>query len=112
MNSTRLPAEQCTSMIEVRQAVDQIDQELVSLLGERFALMRATAGIKAERTSVRDEARKAEVIRHVLDRAALERVPLAAVEDLYERLVEHSIAYELDHFDALSGEKPARTIAY
>jgi isochorismate pyruvate lyase len=98
-------------MIEVRQAVDEIDQAIVSLLGERFALMRAAAGIKAERTSVRDEARKAEVVRNVLERAALEGVPLAAIEELYERLVEHSIAYELDHFDALSGDKPAGSIA-
>jgi isochorismate pyruvate lyase len=98
-------------MIEVRQAVDEIDQKIVSLLGERFALMRAAAGIKAERTSVRNEARKAEVIRNVLDRATTEGIPSAPIEDLYERLVEHSIAYELDQFDALRGDKPARAIA-
>ena len=108
MASSRLPAERCTNMTEVRQAVDAIDQEIVSLLGDRFALMRAAAVIKAERTSVRDEARKAEVIRNVLEIAAIKNVPLAAMEDLYERLVEHSIAYELDQFDALRRAKPAR----
>jgi isochorismate pyruvate lyase len=111
MASSRLPAERCTNMIEVRQAVDEMDQAIASLLGERFALMRAAAGIKAKRKHVRDESRRAEVVRKAVERAAIEDVPAAAIEDLYERLVEHSIAYELVQFDALQAARSARTIA-
>jgi len=88
-------------MIEVRRGVDLLDAEIVKLLGERFRYMDAAARIKPERGHVRDEARKAEVIANARDHARAARVPDAAVADLYERLVEASIAYEFDRFDDL-----------
>jgi isochorismate pyruvate lyase len=54
---------------------------------------------------VRDEARKSEVLAKVRSLAGAHGVPEDLVADLYERLVEASIAYELDRFDG----KPAVT---
>lgn len=96
------PAE-CTTMAEVRTGVDHVDAELVALLARRFGYMDAAARIKDDRGSVRDDVRKAAVIANAR-RAALElRVPQDVVTAMWETLVEGSIAYEFDRWDALRG---------
>lgn len=96
---TILSGPDCTTMREVRAGVDQLDRELVALLARRFAYMDAAARIKPERGHVRDEARKAEVIANAREEAARLGVPEQVVGDLWEQLVEASIAYELAAFD-------------
>ena len=91
----------CQTMLEVRAGVDQTDRELVDLLARRFGYMRAAARIKQDRATVRDEARKAAVIAAAADRAANAGMPREAIADLWERLVEASIAYELIEWDRL-----------
>ena len=89
----------CTDMVQVRAGVDQVDRELVALLRRRFDYMVAAAHIKSARGAVRDEARKAQVIANV--RAEAERLGLPAdrIADLWDKLVEHSIAHEFEVFD-------------
>lgn len=101
-----LSPDDCRTMAEVRAGVDETDRALVALLDRRFGYMRAAARIKADRSAVRDEARKAQVI--ALARAEAERrgVPAGLVADLWERLVEASIAYELDRWDSLNRDQP------
>jgi len=97
---TTLPGPDCTTMAEVRAGVDQVDRELVTLLARRFAYMDAAARIKPAREAVRDEDRKAAVIANARAAARDAGVPDDLVADLWERLVEASIAYELAAFDA------------
>ena len=92
--------ENCTSMADVRTGVDSIDRQIVTLLGQRFRFMDAAARIKPERGHVRDEPRKAQVIDNARRAAEECGVPVDLVERLYEALVEGSIAYEFDAFDA------------
>jgi isochorismate pyruvate lyase len=99
MTETPLSGPQCTTMTEVRAGVDALDRELVALLARRFAYMDAAARIKPERGAVRDEARKAEVIANARAEAVRLGLPEAAIGDLWEGLVEASIAYELAAFD-------------
>lgn len=87
-------------MKEVRLGVDGLDEEIVRLLGRRFRFMEAAARIKPEREAVRDEGRKAQVLANVARLAREHDVPAAAATELYEALVEASIAYELERFDA------------
>ncbi|USI72301.1 chorismate mutase [Sphingomonas morindae] len=95
-----LPPDRCTSMAEVRAGVDATDRALAALLATRFGYMRAAARIKPDRGAVRDEARKAQVIQAMRDHARALGWPEAVAADLWERLVEASIAYELAEFDA------------
>ena len=88
-------------MTQVRAGVDQVDRELVALLARRFGYMDAAARIKPERGQVRDEARKAQVIANARADAEARGLPADAVADIWERLVEASIAYELAAFDRL-----------
>jgi isochorismate pyruvate lyase len=94
--------EQCRTMDEVRRGVDQVDDEIVELLARRFGFMEAAARIKPTRDRVRDERRKAEVIDRVRRAARGTAIPGDFIAELYEALVERSIAYELDRFDARS----------
>ena len=87
-------------MAEVRHGVDRLDEEIVHRLGERFRYMDAAARIKPVREAVRDEGRKAQVLANVARLAGEHGVPEAVAAELYERLVEASIAYELGRFDA------------
>jgi len=102
--SAPIDPEQCTTMIEVRAGVDAVDRAVVALLKTRFGYMAAAARIKPDRAAVRDEARKADVLVKVRATAARLELPDAAlIEQLYEQLIEASIAYELDLFDRTRG---------
>lgn len=94
-----LPPLDCTTMAEVRAGVDAVDRELVALFARRFGYMNAAARIKPAREAVRDERRKAEVIGNVRATAEAAGLPADAIASIWERLIEASIAYELDAFD-------------
>jgi isochorismate pyruvate lyase len=86
-------------MADVRAGVDALDAELVALLARRFGYMRAAARIKASRNAVRDEARKAQVIANASRIALAHGLPADVAPQLWEWLVERSIAYELVEWD-------------
>jgi len=87
-------------MEDVRAGVDAVDERIVTLLGTRMRFMDAAARIKGKREEVRDEPRKAAVIAHAEALAREVGFPPALAAELYELLVEASIAYELERFDA------------
>ena len=100
MTDSFLAPEECTTMLDVRAGVDATDAELVALLARRFGYMRAAARIKPARTAVRDEARKAQVIDNVRGFAESAGLPADRLAAVWNELVEQSIAYELDQWDA------------
>ncbi|MFM9977624.1 MAG: chorismate mutase [Sphingomonadaceae bacterium] len=95
-----IPPESCSTMAQVRAGVDDIDRKLAALLAVRFAYMDAAARIKPVRDAVRDEARKAQVIANARANAVREGYPAELAARLWDGLVEISIAYELQAFDA------------
>jgi len=86
-------------MAEVRAGVDDVDRQVVGLLKRRFGFMDAAARIKPDRSAVRDEWRKADVLQKVDASASELGVDPALMARLYEDLIETSIAYELEVFD-------------
>ena len=93
------PAEDCTTMAEVRAGIDALDRQLVALLAERLKFIAAAARIKPDRATVRDEWRKADVLAKVEAAARELGVPSDLTADLWERLIEYSIAHEFVLFD-------------
>ena len=93
--------ELCETMVDVREGVDATDRELVALLERRFGYMRAAARIKPTREAVRDEERKASVIAAARSEAEDRGLPGELIEELWEQLVEGSIAYEFVHWDEI-----------
>ena len=98
MTDIRLP-DDCQTMPEVRAGVDATDRALMALLDRRFGYMRAAARIKTERSAVRDEVRKVEVIANGRIDAEARGLPAAELAEIWDRLVEASIAYELGVWD-------------
>lgn len=99
-DESKMP-EDCNDMTEVRAGVDQTDRELMELLERRFGYMKAAARIKESRETVRDESRKARVIAAAKADAEMRGIPAEAIEDIWEKLVEASIAYEFVEWDRL-----------
>lgn len=99
----RIAPDRCQSMAEVRAGVDAVDRALIALLAERFGYMDAAARIKPDRGQVRDEARKAQVIANARAEAASRNIPVEPVAEIWDRLVEASIAYEFGVFDRTRG---------
>lgn len=95
--------EACTTMADVRDGVDATDAELVFLLARRFGYMRAAARLKPDRSVVRDDARKAQVIANVQRHAIAAGLPPERLAAVWDVLVEQSIAYEFDEWDATRG---------
>ena len=89
----------CETMIDVREGVDATDRELVALLERRFGYMRAAARIKPTREAVRDEERKASVIAAAVAEADKRGMPGEVIGEVWEALVEGSIAYEFKVWD-------------
>ena len=97
-DTVKLP-EECETMREVRIGVDTTDRELMALLDRRFGYMRAAARIKTDRNVVRDEARKSEVIGNAMADAQARDLPSEKIAQIWDILVETSIAYELVEWD-------------
>jgi isochorismate pyruvate lyase len=101
MSETPPQPEDCSTMTEVRVGVNATDAALVALLERRFGYMRAAARIKQSRDAVRDEQRKAEVVEAVRKAAVAAGLPADELAQLWDQLVELSIAYELAEWDRL-----------
>lgn len=98
----RDPAD-CSTMTEVRAGVDDVDRRIVELLRRRFGYMDAAARIKPDRSAIRDEWRKSDVLAKVDASAAELGIDRQFVGRLYEDLIETSIAHELAEFDRTRG---------
>jgi isochorismate pyruvate lyase len=100
-----LTPEKCHDMTAVRAGVDAVDADLIDLLALRFGYMDAAARIKHDRNAVRDQARKHTVIENAVANAKKQGIPAEAIAEIWEQLVEASIAYELGRWDEYSSAK-------
>ncbi|QKV51594.1 chorismate mutase [Comamonas antarctica] len=84
----------CTTMAQVRQGVDALDDILVPLLVQRSAFMTQAARVKNDTQLVRDEARIQAIVDRVRERAVAEGGDPDLLEQLYRGMMELFIAYE------------------
>jgi isochorismate pyruvate lyase len=94
------PPGRCVNMAEVRAEIDRIDRVLVKLLTERQRYIERAAEIKSDRAAVRDEVRIEDVIAKVLAEARKAGLNAEIAESVWRTLVERSIAFEFQAFDA------------
>ncbi|WP_019699783.1 chorismate mutase [Paracidovorax oryzae] len=97
----------CSSMAEVRERIDALDDILVPLLVERGGYMTQAARNKREASQVRDEGRIEFIVRRVRERALAEGGEPDVIEAIYRGMMEAYIAYEHREFDRMvaAGEK-------
>lgn len=101
MNPISNTVQQCTTMAEVRQCVDAIDDLLVPLLVRRTAYMTQAARIKAHLNQVRDEARIQAIVDRVRQQALDQGGEPSVIEAIYRNMIEACIAYEHREFARL-----------
>jgi|TARA_B100000315_G_C14589647_1_gene594999 isochorismate pyruvate lyase len=88
-----------TSIDEVREKIDRIDEEMVSLLVKRQKCIEIAALIKNDRSKVFDEGRIEDVVNKVKKLSVSLGLSLAIAEPLWRKLINLSIEHEFSEFD-------------
>jgi isochorismate pyruvate lyase len=88
----------CSSLDDVREAIDHVDEQMVALLGLRADYVRAAAKFKSSESAVAAPERQASMM--VVRRRWAEREGLdpALVEKLYNDLIAYFISREMEHW--------------
>ncbi len=102
------PADDCSSMAEVRAEIDRIDQLLVRLIAERQGYIEAAARIKDSESDVRVEWRIEDVVAKVLAAADREGLSRDIAEPVWREMIERCIAHEHECWLALRSGQKAR----
>ena len=89
----------CTSMNELREAIDTLDGRLVALLAVRQAYIERAAQLKTGRDQVRDAERIEEVVAKVIAEGKRSGLSAAIAEPVWRTLIEASIKHEFEAFD-------------
>ena len=92
------PPEQCKNLTDIRAEIDRRDRQIVALLGERFAYVKAAAKFKTDATAVKAPERFAAMLQQRRMWAEEEGLSPDAIEQLYRDLVNHFIAEEMKHW--------------
>lgn len=94
-----MPAENCGSMTELRQAIDVLDARLVALLAVRQAYIERAAQLKTGRDQVRDPERIEDVVTKVIAEGRKAGLSPDIAEPVWRTLIEASIRHEFVAFD-------------
>jgi isochorismate pyruvate lyase len=90
--------EQCEHMTEIRGEIDRLDQQVIALLGQRYLYVKAAAKFKTSETSVKAPERLQAMLQQRRAWAEQEGLNPAVIAKLYEDLVNHFIAEEMQHW--------------
>jgi isochorismate pyruvate lyase len=86
---------ECTSIEEVREAIDALDREIVAALGQRFQYVKAITRFKKTVEDVQAPDRRRQVLAQRRAWAAEAGLDPDLVEQLYRLLIDHFVAEEL-----------------
>jgi isochorismate pyruvate lyase len=86
----------------VRVAVDEVDEQIVSLIGRRERLIRIAGTLKADSAEVRAPGRVERVIEHVRATAEHKDIDVDLVEKTYRAMIDAFITLELEVYKASS----------
>lgn len=85
-------------MSDIRAEIDRLDRQVIALLGERFAYVRVAAKFKTSEASVKAPERLRAMLQQRRMWAEVEGLNADAIEKLYQDLVTHFIAEEMQHW--------------
>lgn len=93
----------CTTLAEAREAIDQVDEEIVKLIAQRNDYIKQIAHFK---TSV-DEVKAEERINDVISRVRAQAIELDLspnlINDLYVRMIDGMVESEIAEFRNAKG---------
>lgn len=89
------------SIQAVRNEIDALDKQLVTLIAKRCECVRAAAAFKKDSDAVRAPDRVQQVIDKVRRQAQQEGLPEEVIEQIYRAMIEAFIALELKQHQTL-----------
>ncbi len=91
-------SDECTNMTDIRTEIDQIDQQIISLIGKRFVYVKAAAKFKTNITSVKAPERFQAMLKERRGWAKESGLNPDVIEKIYTDLVNYFIAEEMKHW--------------
>jgi isochorismate pyruvate lyase len=93
----KLP-EECKNMTDIRVEIDQLDRQVIALLGQRFTYVKAASKFKTDVTSVKAPERFQAMLQQRRAWAEEEGLNPDAIEKMYTDLVNHFIEEEMKYW--------------
>ncbi|MFN2272881.1 MAG: isochorismate lyase [Anaerolineae bacterium] len=90
--------EECSSIDDIRAEIDRIDQQIVTLIGERAGYVQAAAKFKTSAADVRAAERLEAMLRQRRAWAEEQGLDPDMIEKLYRDMVNHFIRQEMAHW--------------
>jgi|TARA_B110000196_G_scaffold307643_1_gene307486 isochorismate pyruvate lyase len=94
--------ENCTGMEDIRVEIDNMDRDIIAILGKRFEYVKSAAKFKTSETSVRAPERFKSMLEQRRVWASSEGLNPDAIEKMYRDLVNHFIKEEMTRWEAES----------
>lgn len=91
----KLPKD-CTSIEEIRNAIDALDTEIITLFGKRFQYVKEIVKFKTDEESIIAKERREEVIRERRRLASENGLDPDVFENIYRTLIQHFISEEME----------------
>jgi isochorismate pyruvate lyase len=90
--------EDCTDMEEIQAEIDRIDQQVIQLLGQRFACVKAASKFKTSEINVKAPERVKAMLVQQRTWAEAAGLDPSVIEKIYQFLINHFIEQELNHW--------------
>jgi isochorismate pyruvate lyase len=90
--------DECADIHDVRAEIDRIDREVIALLGQRFAYVKAAAKFKTSREGVKAPDRLEKMLRQRREWAESTGLNPDVIEKLYRDLVGYFTEEEMKHW--------------
>jgi len=90
------PVKDCKNIEDIRRAIDELDEGIITLLGKRYEYVKEIVKFKEKNEeSIVAKARREAVIRSRRKLAVENGLDPDVIEELYRKLINHFIAEEL-----------------
>lgn len=90
---------QCRSIEEIRECLDEIDLQIIELLGKRLNYVKEIVKYKIDEEDIIANVRQEEVIRLRREWAKINNLDPDLVESIYKTLIQFNIQKELNIFN-------------
>ncbi|NER79319.1 MAG: isochorismate lyase [Leptolyngbya sp. SIO1D8] len=87
--------DECQNLADIRTEIDQLDRQVIALLGQRFAYVKAASQFKTSETTVKAPERFQNMLKQRYVWAEEVGLKGAVIEQLYRDLVTHFIEEEM-----------------
>jgi len=98
-----MSTKQCSTLDEARNAIDNVDEEIVKLIAQRNDYIKQIAHFKTSIEEVKSEERIADVISKVRAQAIELDLSPNLINDLYVRMIDGMVESEISEFRNAKG---------